>query len=155
MAMVVDVESVFERLSGFPIRTFSEGELLLAEGSWTGQLLFLLQGAVDVVKDGWHIARVEKPGAVFGDMAVLRDQPHSADVIAFQRSSFFMVDDAASFLQAEPLVALYIAVVQSGRLDAANRSLIAAKSQFAGNSQKDRAFVATLDKIGAALRRAA
>ena len=82
MAMVVDVESVFERLSGFPIRTFNRGELLLADGSWTGQLLFLLQGAVDVVKDGWH-----KPGAVFGDMAVLRDQPHSADVVAFQRSS--------------------------------------------------------------------
>jgi CRP/FNR family transcriptional regulator, cyclic AMP receptor protein len=155
MAMVVDVESVFERLSGFPIRTFNRGDLLLAEGSWTGQLLFLLQGAVDVVKDGWHIARVEKPGAVFGDMAVRRDQPHSADVVAFKRSSFFMVSDAAAFLRAEPLIALYIAMVQSGRLDAANQSLIAAKKQFAGNSQKERAFVATLDKIGAALCRAA
>ena len=152
---MVDLESVFERLSGFPILTFDEGEILLAEGSWTGQLLFLLQGAVEVVKDGWHIARVEKPGAVFGDMAVLRDQPHSADVIALQRSSFFIVNDAASFLRTEPLIALYIAVVQSGRLDAANRSLIAAKSQFAGKGQEGRAFLATLDKIGAALHRAA
>jgi hypothetical protein len=66
-----------------------------------------------------------------------------------------MVTEAASFLQAEPLIALYIAVVQSGRLDAANRSLIAAKRQFAGKGQEDRVFVATLDKIGAALHRAA
>jgi CRP-like cAMP-binding protein len=68
---MVDLESVFERLSGFPIRTFDAGELPLVEGSWTGELLFLLQGAVDVVKGSWHIARVDKPGAVFGDMAIL------------------------------------------------------------------------------------
>ena len=152
---MVDLEAVFARLSGSPIRTFDEGELLLAEGSWTGQLLFLLQGAVDVVKDGWHIARVDKPGAVFGDMAVLRNQPHSADVIAFQRSSFFIVNDAEAFLRTEPLIALYVAVVQSGRLDAANRSLIAAKKQFAGKGKESQAFVATLDEIGAALLRAA
>ena len=115
----------------------------------------MLQGAVDVVKDGWHIARVDKPGAVFGDMAVLRDQPHSADVVTFQRSSFFVVTDAAAFLRTEPLIALYIAVVQSGRLDAANRSLIVAKSRFAGKNEEDRAFVATLEQIGAALHRAA
>jgi CRP-like cAMP-binding protein len=134
---------------------FDKGELLLAEGTSTGQLLFLLQGAVDVVKDGWHIARVDKPGAVFGDMAVLRDQPHSADVVTFQRSSFFVVSHAAAFLRTEPLIALYIAVVQSGRLDAANRSLIAAKSQFVKKGWRTREFVATLNEIGAALQRAA
>jgi CRP/FNR family transcriptional regulator, cyclic AMP receptor protein len=152
---MVDLESVFERLSGFPIRTFDAGELLLAEGSWTGALLFLLQGAVDVVKDGWHIARVDRPGAVFGDMAILRNEPHSANVVAFQRSSLFVVSDAEGFLRSEPLIALYIAVVQSGRLDAANRSLIEARRQFSGPGEEQRAFVATLDKIGAALLRAA
>jgi CRP-like cAMP-binding protein len=152
---MVDLESVFERLSGSPIQIFDEGELLLAGGTWTGRLLFLLQGTVDVVKDGWRIARVNKPGAVFGDMAILRDQPHSADVVAFQRSSLFVVDDAATFLRAEPLVALYVALVQSGRLDAANRSLIAAKNQFAGEKQEHQAFLATLDEIGAALHHAA
>jgi CRP/FNR family transcriptional regulator, cyclic AMP receptor protein len=152
---MVDLESVFERLSGSPIRTFDEGELLLAEGSRTGQLLFLLQGAVDVVKAGWHIARVDKPGAVFGDMAILRNQPHSADVVTSRRSSFFVVGNAVAFLRSEPLIALYIAVVQSGRLDAANRSLIAAKSQFAGKGPEGRAFVDTLERIGAALRLAA
>jgi CRP/FNR family transcriptional regulator, cyclic AMP receptor protein len=152
---MVDLESVFERLSGFPIRTFEEGEFVLAEGGRTGRLLFLLQGAVDVVKEGWRIARIAKPGAVFGDMAVLQDQPHSADVVVIQRSSFFIVEDAASFLRAEPLIALYIAGVQSGRLDSANRSLIAARAQFVAKGQPDPGFLAALDEIGAALHRAA
>jgi CRP/FNR family cyclic AMP-dependent transcriptional regulator len=152
---MVDLESVFERLSGFPIRIFEEGELVLPQGGRTGQLLFLLQGAIDVVKDGWHIARITKPGAVFGDMAVLRDQPHSADVVAIERSSLFVVSDAASFLRTEPLIALYVAVVQSGRLDAANRSVIAARSQLVANGKQDPGFVAMLDEIGAALHRVA
>jgi CRP/FNR family cyclic AMP-dependent transcriptional regulator len=151
---MVDLESVFERLSGFPIRIFEEGELVLPQGGRTGQLLFLLQGAIDVVKDGWHIARIAKPGAVFGDMAVLRDQPHSADVVAIERSSLFVVSDAAAFLRNEPLIALYVAVVQSGRLDAANRSVIAARSQLVANGKQDPGFVAMLDEIGAALHRA-
>ena len=150
---MVDLESVFERLSGFPIRIFEEGELVLPQGGRTGQLLFLLQGAIDVVKDGWHIARIAKPGAVFGDMAVLRDQPHSADVVAIERSSLFVVSDAAAFLRTEPLIALYIAVVQSGRLDAANRSVIAARSQLVAKGERDPGFVAMLDEIGAALHR--
>jgi CRP/FNR family transcriptional regulator, cyclic AMP receptor protein len=152
---MVDLESVFERLSGFPIRIFEEGELVLPQGGRTGQLLFLLQGAIDVIKDGWHIARIAKPGAVFGDMAVLRDQPHSADVVAIERSSVFVVSDAASFLRTEPLIALYVAVVQSGRLDAANRSVIAARSQLVANGKQDPGFVAILDEIGAALHRVA
>jgi CRP-like cAMP-binding protein len=154
MAMV-DLEAVFERLSGFPIRSFEKGELVLAEGSTTGRLLFLIQGAVDVTKNGWHIARIAKPGAVFGDMAALRDQPHSADVVAVQRSGFFVVDHAAAFLRTEPLVTLYVAVVQSQRLDAANRTLIAARSQFAGTDQRGRRFIAALGKIEAALHAAA
>jgi hypothetical protein len=75
--------------------------------------------------------------------------------VVVQRSSFFVVSDGTAFLRDEPLIALYVAVVQSARLDAANRSLIEAKQQFAGTGQQDRAFVAALDQIGAALLRAA
>ncbi len=152
---MVDLESVFDRLSGYPIQAFQEGTFVLAEGSRTGRLLFLLQGVVDVVKDGWHIARVDKPGAVFGDMAVLRNKPHSADVVVIQRSSFFVVDDAAAFLRTEPLIALYIAGVQSARLDCANHSLIRARRQLLAKGEQDPAVVAMLDEIGSALHRAA
>jgi CRP-like cAMP-binding protein len=149
---IVDLEMVFERLAALPILTFEKDEIVLADGSTTGRLLFLVQGAVDVVKDDWHIARVTEPGAVFGDMAALQYQPHAADVVAAQASSFFVVHDAASFLKTEPLIALYVAAVQSGRLDAGNRHLIAARSHIAAKGQRHRMCVAALDRIGTALR---
>ena len=37
---MVDLEWLFERLSGLPIRTFEAGEVVLAEGTKTGRLLF-------------------------------------------------------------------------------------------------------------------
>jgi CRP/FNR family transcriptional regulator, cyclic AMP receptor protein len=148
---MVDLEAVFERLSAFPILVFEQGDVVLAEGSATGRLLFLIQGAVDVVKDQWQIARVIEPGAVFGDMAALRGQPHSADVIAAQPSSFFVIDNAATFLRNEPLIALYVAVIQSARLDAVNRHLIDARRQLAATGQENAMFNAVLDRIGSAL----
>jgi CRP/FNR family transcriptional regulator, cyclic AMP receptor protein len=148
---MVDLEAVFERLSAFPILVFEQGDVVLAEGSTTGRLLFLIQGAVNVVKDQWQIAHVVEPGAVFGDMAALRGQPHSADVIAAQPSSFFVIDNAATFLKNEPLIALYVAVIQSGRLDAVNRHLIDARRQLAATGQENRMFNAVLDRIGSAL----
>jgi CRP-like cAMP-binding protein len=148
---MVDLEAVFERLSAFPILVFEQGDVVLAEGSTTGRLLFLIQGAVNVVKDQWRIAHVVEPGAVFGDMAALRGQPHSADVVAAQPSSFFVIDNAATFLKNEPLIALYVAVIQSGRLDAVNRHLIDARRQLAATGQQDSMFNAVLDRIGSAL----
>jgi CRP/FNR family transcriptional regulator, cyclic AMP receptor protein len=148
---MVDLEAVFERLSAFPILVFEQGDMVLAEGSTTGRLLFLIQGTVDVVKDQWQIAHVVEPGAVFGDMAALRGQPHSADVIAAQPSSFFVIDNAATFLKNEPLIALYVAVIQSGRLDAVNRHLIDARRQLAATGQQNTMFNAVLDRIGSAL----
>jgi CRP/FNR family transcriptional regulator, cyclic AMP receptor protein len=148
---MVDLEAVFERLSAFPILAFEPGDVVLAEGSTTGRLLFLIQGAVDVVKDQWQIAHVVEPGAVFGDMAALRGQPHSAEVIATQPSSFFVIDNAATFLKNEPLIALYVAVIQSGRLDAVNRHLIDARRQLVATGQQNSMFNAVLDRIGSAL----
>jgi CRP-like cAMP-binding protein len=151
---IVDSDSVFERLCCFPTLTFEEGDAVLTEGETTGRLLFLIQGAVDVVVDGWHVARVAEPGAVFGDMAALRGRPHSASVLAVRTSTFFVVDDAASCLSSDPLIALYVAVVQSGRLDAANRHLVAARSELAAKGQRHRMCVAALDRIGGALQQA-
>lgn len=148
---VVDLETVFDRLSAFPVHTFDQGDIVLADGSTTGRLLFLIQGAVEVLKEDWHIARVSEPGAVFGDMAALRGQPHAADVVALRPSSFYVVPDAASFLRTEPLIALYVAAVQSGRLDAGNRHLIAARSRIAAKGQRHRMCVAALEGIGSAL----
>ena len=75
-----------------------------------------------------------RPAAVFGEQAVLLDQPHTADVRTLEQSEFY-VADAQAMLAGDPTVALYVAAILARRLDAANRSLIEVKHQLqAGES---------------------
>jgi len=123
MAPLVDVATVLEKLSYLPVEARQPGELVLAQGSQTGRLYVLEEGRVEVVRDGVQIAVIETPGAVFGDVAVLLGQPHSADVRALEPSSF-LVADARTCLLINPAAAVHVATVLAERLDAVNRQLV-------------------------------
>ena len=100
---------------------------------------------MEVAKEGKQIARISEPGAVFGELAALLDQPHTADVRALERSEF-NVADAATLLASDPTAALYVAAILAGRLDAANGALVELKHQL--ETGKPRVAVArTVDKI--------
>jgi CRP/FNR family transcriptional regulator, cyclic AMP receptor protein len=150
--LIVEPSLVLEKVSGFRLRAFERGDIVLSEGSATHRLLFLNRGAVDVVKDEVQLTRVTEPGAVFGDMSVLLGQPHTADVLAVEPSSFYIVDHAEGFLRKEPLVALYVATVLARRLDEVNRHLIHAWGRSAEPEQRRRLFTETLRKIAGALQ---
>jgi CRP-like cAMP-binding protein len=126
---VMEPLEVLEKLADYPLLVFEEGDVVLSEGTQTGRLLFLKHGAVDVVMNDVDLIRVDEPGAVFGDVALLLDQPHKADVRAVQPSSFHVVEDAEAFLCAEPRVLLYVAKVLARRLDAVNRLLIEGRAR--------------------------
>jgi CRP-like cAMP-binding protein len=81
------------------------------------------------VKEDIEIARVSEPGAVFGELSVLLDQPHTAEVCALEKSQFH-VADAAGLLARDPMAVLYLATVLARRLDGANHALIQLKSQL-------------------------
>jgi CRP/FNR family cyclic AMP-dependent transcriptional regulator len=122
--------TVFQRtLATLPLETYGRDETVIAAGSKTGRLLILRKGAVAIVKDHTEIARVAEPGAVFGELSVLLDQPHTADVCALEVSQFH-VADAASLLARDPISVLYVATVLAQRLDSANRALVLLKSQL-------------------------
>jgi CRP-like cAMP-binding protein len=78
--------------------------------------------------------RVMEPGAVFGELSVLLDQPHTADVRALEASQFH-VADAATILRIDPIALLYVATVLAQRLDSANRGLLELKRQFRAASR--------------------
>jgi CRP/FNR family transcriptional regulator, cyclic AMP receptor protein len=121
--------AVFQRkLAGFPLATYRAGEFVLTAGSTTGRLLILKEGAVEVVREGIQIAKVTEPGAVFGELSVLLDQPHTADLRALETSQFH-VADAATLLRIDPIGLLYVATVLAQRLDSANQTLIELKRQ--------------------------
>ena len=127
--IVPDVGALERRLAGLPVVKHPAREVVFSAGSQTGRLLFLRSGAVEVVKDGVHIANVSAPGSVFGEQAVLLDQPHTADVRTLEESEFY-VADAQAILTGDPIVALYVAAILARRLDAGNRSLIEVKRQL-------------------------
>ena len=122
--------AVFQkRLEALPLLTFEAGETVLAAGSRTGRLLILKTGKVSIVKEGIEIAKVAEPGAVFGEISSLLDQPHAAHVRALEASQFH-VADAAALLGEDPIALLYVAAVLARRLDSATQALIELKTQL-------------------------
>src|SRR5438128_12612632 len=128
-SLIPDHATLERRLAGLPVVKHGAREVVLIAGSKTGGLLFLRSGTVEVVKDRVQIASVNAPGSVFGEQAVLLDQPHTADVRTLEQSEFY-VADAAAILAGDPTVALYVAAILARRLDAANRWVVAVKRQL-------------------------
>src|SRR5215475_12631660 len=134
MALVPDVAVFQKSLAALPIATYQPGETPLTAGSKTGLLLILKEGAVAVFKDGIEIAKVTEPGAVFGELSALLDQPHTAEVRALETTQFHVASTAVPLTQ-DPIVLLYVARVLARRVDSANRALIELKPQVqAGES---------------------
>ena len=128
-SLIPNFETLERRLARLPVVTHRAREAVLTAGSKTGELLFLRSGAVEVVKDGMQIANVSARGSVFGELAVLLDQPHTADVRALEQSEFY-VANAQATLAVNPTVALYVSATLARRLNAANRLLIEVKHQL-------------------------
>jgi CRP/FNR family transcriptional regulator, cyclic AMP receptor protein len=118
-----------DTLAALPIVTYEAGETVIADGSRTSRLLILKKGNVAIVKEGHEIARVAEPGAVFGELSVLLDQPHGADVRALETSEF-RIADATTLLTQNPIAVLYVATMLAHRLNGANRALIQLKQQL-------------------------
>jgi CRP-like cAMP-binding protein len=129
-AMLISEKTAFQNsLASLAVVTFQPGETVIAEGTKTGRLLILKKGAVTIKKEGTEIAKVTEPGAVFGELSVLLDQPHAADVRALE-SSQFHVAKAATLLEQNPMAVLYVATVLAQRLEGANHALVELKSQL-------------------------
>jgi CRP/FNR family transcriptional regulator, cyclic AMP receptor protein len=125
----IQKSTAFEKfLAVLPLVTYRAGETVLKAGSKTARLLILKRGAVVVVKDTIEIARVDEPGAVFGEISALLDQPHSADVRTLVDSQFHVAD--AAQLGKNPTAVLYVAKILARRLVAADESFIDLKKEL-------------------------
>ena len=136
MVPIVDASALKKKLAALPIRTYQPGDCVFASGSKTGQLLVLRKGVVAILKDGVEITTVADPGAVFGEVSALLDQPHMADVRALETSQFY-VADAAGLLAQDPTATLYIAAILARRLNTANHVVIELKKQLAAGQPQN------------------
>ena len=130
MPLIPDKAALQNSLASLPLVTYQAGETVIVDGSKTGRLLTLKKGSVAIVKDDTEIATVAEPGAVFGELSVLLDQPHTADVRALETSQFHIAN-ATTFFEQNPMAVLYVATtVLAHRLDGANHALIQLKNQL-------------------------
>ena len=145
MPPIHDPEVWQSKLAALALARYGAGETVLTQGTKTGRLLILKSGAVSVVKSGSEIARVAEPGAVFGELSALLDQPHGADVRTLEASEFH-VADAAALLGQDPAALLYVTMMLARRLDGANQMFLELKNQLAAGEPAG-LIDATLDKI--------
>jgi CRP-like cAMP-binding protein len=142
--MWIDFASHFQQsLTALPLRTYQAGETVLANGSRTNELLILRNGNVVVAKEGIEIARVNEPGALFGEISALLDCPHTADVCALTASRFHVAHPAA--LQ-DPAALFYVASILARRLDQTNEALVELTSQIQIGEPRS-AIERTIEKI--------
>jgi CRP-like cAMP-binding protein len=150
MPLIPDIAVFQKTIAALPLATYRPGETVLTAGSKTGRLLILKKGEVEVVKEGVQITKVAEPGAVFGELSVLLDEPHTADLRALKFSEFH-VADAADLLVRDPVALLYVAAILARRLDGANRAIIDLRHQIETNQPRS-VLGTTLDKVQEALQ---
>ena len=61
--------------------TFEKGQYIVNEGDLGKELFMIVKGEVEVVAGG-NVVAVMKEGAGFGEMALIDNQPRSADIVA-------------------------------------------------------------------------
>ena len=115
------------------MQELAAGEILIEQGDHTGLLFILIEGTVEVTKDGVAVTKTNESGAIFGDLAALLGVPHTAAVRALTPARFHVVAEAKTFLEEHPAVNLHLCKLLARRLDAVNKYLVDLKQQFAGH----------------------
>lgn len=116
-----------------PIRDFEDEEVIIREGGRSGALYFLLEGKVAVRRGGVPLAEIEEVGTVLGEISILLDRPHIAQVTAAGPVRMHIAEDAEAFLREHPEVNLFIARSLAKKVDAMSCYLVDLKEQYAGD----------------------
>ena len=114
-----------------PLRTVPATETLIQEGTRPTRMYVLESGAVEIEQAGVPFARIDTPGAVFGEMSAVLDQTATATARVTETSTFRVADDPIAFLTDRPGAAIAVLRLAAVRLDALTRYLSDVKRQYA------------------------
>ena len=128
------MQDILSACAGMDTATFAPGARLIRQGDCSGRFFILRAGEVIVEKSGVEVARIDEPGAVFGEISALLDLPYSAHVTAATEVAAYVTDDGAGFIAANPKIALHTARILAQRLYLATAYLADLKEQFADQS---------------------
>ena len=124
---------MLEYVAGYNQRRFAAGGTIIDQGDAMGELLVLVSGEVEILRDGVRVARAGEPGVVFGEMSALLGGKATATVRARTEAVLAVIGQPREFLIAHPEASLYVAELLARRLDALNKYLIDVKRQYQGH----------------------
>lgn len=124
---------LLEYVATHPSREFETGGIIIEQGEWTGELLVLVSGEVEILRDGVRLAKASEPGVVFGEMSTLLGDKATATVRALKPAVVSVIEKPREFMIENPAVSLYVAELLAKRLDALNKYLIDVKQQYEGH----------------------
>ncbi len=121
---------MLELCGDFPDVPLADGEVILKENEKTGRLYVLSEGAIEVYRGDVSIAIVSEPGSIFGEMSLLLDIPHTADVRALGPTKVRIIDHALDYLSKHTDLLIPIAQLLARRLQSSTTYLVDLKNQF-------------------------
>jgi CRP-like cAMP-binding protein len=124
------MSEILDLCRGLETADFAPGDVLLQDGEKSGNLYILIKGRLETRKGGSVLSSTREPGAVFGEISVLLDGPHTATVAAVEPTSCYVSRGGRAFLAANPELSLFVAELLARRLQGMNRYLVDMKAQY-------------------------
>ena len=118
------MSSILDYCAGAAQLTFEPNSILLDEGRKTDRLYVLIEGVIEIVRDGVRVALVNEPGAILGEMSVLLDLPHTATARALSSGRAYELEHAREFLRSRPDTAMFLAELLAQRLNEATTAIV-------------------------------
>jgi len=110
--------------------TIETGTAVLAEGKGCKKVYVLISGSVDVKARKQHIATVDMPGAILGEISALMGTDPVATATTTEDSTFYVIEDFANFMFEHPEACLSVAQVLACRLVNMNNHLVHIKEEL-------------------------
>ena len=104
-------------VSEAPEIEFAPGEFLIQENEPLHKLYVLIEGEVEVSKDGTEICKISRRGSTFGEMSALLGDEPSASVQAVQATKLYVIENPLEFLENNPKAALEVARLLAYRVN--------------------------------------
>lgn len=124
------MQSILKFCRDLPEKAFRQGDILIAEGGSDKLIYVLIEGGVDIFKGDILVSSQSDAGAIYGELAVLLDVPHTATVKAATDCRTYVVEHAKDFLRSQPDLSFQLASLLARKLNSVTTYLADVKLQF-------------------------
>lgn len=71
---------------------------IIEEGTKTGAIFILIEGRIEIIKNGSSVAILSEPGTVIGEISLLQDCPHTATCRSLGKVKMYSIMNGKEFL---------------------------------------------------------